>query len=350
MDYEVIIIGGGQSGLSTGYFLRKYNTEFMILDANNQIGDSWRNRYDSLTLFSPRAYSSLQGMPMPGEAEGYPNKDEVADYLESYAMAFSLPIRTKTLVTGLSKIYNGFRIHTNRDTYTAKNIIIAAGPFQTPFIPETAKALHADIYQVHSSQYKNPLQLQEGPVLVVGGGNSGTQIAAECSLSRQVILSVSKPLRFIPNRLLGKSIFSWFDILGLSQATSDSFIGRRLRQNEPIIGTELKPYLLNGSVRVKPATVRFGPEEVYFEDGSHLPVRNIIWATGFRCDYSWISIPGVVDVAGRPIHKRGVSPILGLYFVGLPWQHRRGSALIGGVGIDSEWIVEQLTWKHELSH
>ncbi|GKS12729.1 oxidoreductase [Paenibacillus chitinolyticus] len=338
---EVIIIGGGQAGLAMGYFLKQKGVTFLILDAHKRTGDSWRARYDSLTLFTPRMYSSLPGMNFPGVPDGLPAKDETADYLEAYAKAFALPIRHQTTVHSLSKHEHGFKIETGQETFIARQVVVATGPFHQPVIPDFAKKLPKEIVQLHSSGYKNESQLADGPILVVGGGNSGAQIAVELSGRRQVTISVSRPMSFKPMQLFGRNIFWYFETLGLLKASVESLLGSWLKkQPEQVYGTELKSLLKKRIVSLKQRAIDADSAGILFKDETRMKVSTVIWATGFRSDYSWISIPDTADVSGKPIHRDGVSKVMGLYYLGLPWQSCRGSALLGWMGRDAEHLAE----------
>ncbi|MFD7523152.1 flavin-containing monooxygenase [Paenibacillus chitinolyticus] len=338
---EVIIIGGGQAGLAMGYFLKQKGVTFLILDAHKRTGDSWRARYDSLTLFTPRRYSSLPGMNFPGGPDGLPAKDETADYLEAYAKAFDLPIRHQTKVHCLSKHEGGFKIETGQETFTARQVVVATGPFQQPIIPNFAKKLPKEIVQLHSFGYKNESQLADGPVLVVGGGNSGAQIAVELSGRRQVTISVSRPMSFKPMQLFGRNIFWYFERIGLLKANTESPLGSWLRkQPEQVYGTELKSLLKKRIVSLKGRAIDADSAGVLFKDETRMKVSTVIWATGFRSDYSWIDIPETADVSGKPIHRGGVSKVKGLYYLGLPWQSCRGSALLGWMGRDAAHLAD----------
>lgn len=342
MIYDVVVIGGGQAGLSMGYFLQKTNLNFVILDKHKQVGEVWRDRYDSLVLFTPRSYSQLPGLPFKGDPSTFPNKNEIADYLEEYARTFSLPIQLGTEVQQLDKLDDGFQITTTNTIIKAKRVIIATGPFQSPRIPSFANQLSNEIIQLHSSQYKNPDQLKPGSVLVVGGGNSGAQIAVELSESHDTYLSISQNIRHLPLVLGGKSIFWWFDHLGILRTNKNSFIGKKIRQQgDPIFGFELKEKVKSKKIRILSRAFDSSEEEVLFEDHSPIKVENVIWATGFESNYSWINIPHVFD-SGKPKHNRGMTEVDGLYFLGLPWQFRRGSALLLGVGYDAQFIYEHL--------
>lgn len=338
---EVIIIGGGQAGLAMGYFLKRKGVSFLILDAHKRTGDSWRSRYDSLTLFTPRMYSSLPGMKFPGAPDGLPSKDETADYLETYAQAFALPIRHQTKVQSLTKHEHGFLIETGQGTFIARQVVVATGPFHEPVIPDFAEKLPDEIVQMHSSSYKNESRLADGPVLIVGGGNSGAQIAVELSGCRQVTISVSRPMSFKPMRIFGKNIFWYFETFGLLKARAETPLGSWLKkQPEQVYGTELKSLLKKGTVSLRQRAVDADSGEIFFEDGARMKASNVIWATGFRSVYPWIGIPEAVDANGKPIHRNGVSKARGLYYLGLPWQSCRGSALLGWMARDAGHLAE----------
>ncbi|PAE41486.1 flavin-containing monooxygenase [Bacillus sp. 7884-1] len=342
MIYDVIVIGGGQAGLSVGYYLKQTKLSFLILDKGSAVGESWKNRYDSLTLFTPHSYSSLPGLLLNGEEKQYPTKEEISDYLKLYANTFSLPIQLNTSVLNLDK-KDHFILNTTKGEYPSRNVIVAIGPFQEPFIPEFSQLLSENILQLHSSKYKNPNQLKRGDTLVVGGGNSGAQIAAEISMERKVYLSVGQQLKFLPQNIANRSIFWWFDKLGVLKANVHSKVGQFIKNKpDPIFGFELKSQVTNGRVVLKPRAISANKNDIFFYDNTRLKVSNVIWSTGFKSDYSWLKIPEVLDEKGLPIHQRGLTSINGLYFLGLPWQSRRGSALLQGVGTDAKYIVEKL--------
>ena len=301
---DVLVVGAGQSGLAMGYYLKQSGLSFAIVDSGARIGDSWRNRYDSLVLFTPRSY---------------PNKDEVADYLEAYARHFALPVRLHTTVLSLEHRGTGFSTRTTYGAFESKLVVVATGSFQKPFIPSMATMLDRRIVQLHSSEYRNASQLSDGPITVVGAGNSGAQIAVELAEDRNVILSAGHPMKFMPLQIGSKSIFWWLDKLGLLNAGKRSLIGKWFsKQPDPIFGYELKKRISRNEVIVKPKVVSAREQELVFADGSRVSPSNVIWATGFRFDYSWIRVPGVLGADGKPIHQRGVSPVSGLFFLGLP--------------------------------
>lgn len=343
---HTLVIGAGQAGLSMGYFLKSRTDSFLLVDANERIGDSWRKRYDSLILFTPRAYSALPGLPFPGESDGYPTKDEVADYLELYANHFNLPVKLNTKVKTLTRDESHFIIETNHTVYHAQNVVIATGPFHKPFVPVLSRKLANDVFQFHSAEYRNPQQLREGSVLIVGAGNSGVQIATELAQNREVHMSVGKTIKMLPHRIFNKSLFWWFDTLRISNVTIDSKLGKYLSLNDPIIGEEAKPLINNGVIRIKPRTVGVNGKKIFFDDQSYCEVNNVIWATGFRPDYSWIKISGILDQNGRSMHTRGVTMVPGICFLGLSWQYTRGSALLLGVGKDAEYLLTRMSFDY----
>lgn len=339
----ILVIGAGQAGLSLGYYLSQRSASFLLVDSCQQIGDSWRNRYDSLTLFTPKAYSSLPGLRMPGNQWEYPTKDEMAEYMASYQQHFSIPVSLNTTVLKVEKSGDGFYVETNKGSYQAKQVIISTGPFQKPYVPEMANQLAEDVYQVHTSLYANPEQLPDGPVVIVGAGSSGGQIAVECSREREVILSMSKPITYLPYKFLGRSLFWWYDKLGLLEKGPETRIGKKMRAKpDPMYGFELKKLIEANVIKVKPRAVHARQALIEFADQSTVHVKNVIWATGYYSDYSWIKIPTLFDQNGEIIHKKGISSVHGLYFLGLPWQTSRGSGLVGWVGRDAKFISEQV--------
>ncbi|MDN3020233.1 NAD(P)/FAD-dependent oxidoreductase [Paenibacillus sp. BSR1-1] len=343
MIYDVVVIGAGQAGLSMGYYLMQTSLTFIILDNHSEIGQVWRKRYDSLVLFTPRAYSSLPGLGLEGDPTGFPTKDEIADYLERYAKTFDLPIHLNCHVQKVQKENDSFIIFTGNSIIRTKKVVVASGPFQTPNIPPFAKKLPNHVVQLHSSEYKNPSQLNEGSVLVVGGGNSGAQIAVEVSKYYETYLSIGSKVRFLPLSLAGKSVFWWFDKLGMLHADRDSWIGKKVQnQSDLIFGYELKEKIKNRAVKLKSRTKSIVQNEIEFEDLSTIRVENVIWATGFIRDYSWIDVKNLAGATVDVKHHRGITEIDGLYFLGLPWQHRRGSALLLGVGEDAAYIAKSL--------
>jgi len=336
---EVVVVGGGQAGLAAGHYLAEAGVGFVILDAAGRGGQSWRERWDSLQLFTPAAYSSLPGLPFPGDPDHYPGKDEVADYLEAYASKFGLPVRHDARVTSLEASDGGYRIATESDTLQARQVIVATGAYQRPYIPPIAEGLSEEVVQLHSAAYRNPAQLPAGNVLVVGSANSGAQIARELAASRHVYLSRGQRLPSLPHRLLGKSLHWWGDKLGLIAAPLHSLKGRTQR-GDLLVGTSPRQLARRHGVQLRPRTVAAGGTTVRFADQRTLDVTTIVWATGYRPDYSWIQIL-VLDERGTPRHRRGVTESPGLYFLGMHNQYSRGSSLLYWVKEDAAYIVER---------
>ena len=338
---DVIVVGAGQAGLAIAWYLARLGLRFQVLEASAELGQSWRSRWDSLTLFTPAQYDALPGMPFPAPADTYPTKEPVADYLHAYADAFRLPVRLNARVTSLSRSGDGFEVRTADQTFSARRVVVATGPFQVPFIPPAASGLDSAVTQIHSADYRNPQALPDGPVLVVGGGNSGLQIAAELSASRRVDVSMGTSPPILPQRLAGRDLFWWLTRLGLMRVPAESRLGRRVQaRGEFVIGTSRRR-LKGAGVTFRPRLVGADGRTVRFADGSTLDVGVVLWATGYRSDYSWISIPGVVR-NGRVAHRRGVSDVPGLYFLGLSWQHTRGSALLGFLDEDASHIADRI--------
>ncbi len=346
---EIIIVGAGQAGLSMGYWLKRKPRSFLLLEAGPRIGESWRQRYDSLVLFTPRRYSALPGLEMPGDPEGRPTKDEMADYLQTYADHVVLPIQTDTRVMGMQKHGETFLLHTTQGAYQTRTVIVATGPFHHPRIPLFASALSSQVEQLHSASYHNPSEIPPGPVLVVGAGDSGAHIAAELAHSHPVSLAAAHPPYFVPLTLLGKSLFWYLDHLRLLAVDGNTRLGRWLKaQPEPVLGLELKQALRERQVQMKPRATSAQDKTVQFADGSQIQVRTVIWATGYCQDFSWIRIPGALDECGQPREHQGVSSTPGLFFLGFPWRPSRGSALVGWVSKDAKRLVAMLqTTAHE---
>lgn len=339
---DVIVVGGSQAGLAMAWHLARHQLRFAVLEAAPEIGHSWRSRWDSLTLFTPAQYDALPGMPFPGPPGTYPTKDPVASYLTAYAAEFNLPVRLNAQVTDLRRTADGFEARTDDGVFGARQAVVATGPFQVPFTPPAAQRLDGSVTQLHSADYRNPQALPPGPVLVVGGGNSGFQIAEELAATRQVDLSIATRAPILPQRLAGQDLFWWLTRLGLMRVAAESRLGRRLRARPDFIIGSSRRRLRAAGVRFRPAVAGTEGHTVRFADGSGLDVGTVIWATGYRPDYSWIRIPGVTR-DGQVIHRRGVTGVPGLYFLGLSWQHTRGSALLGFVHDDAAYLAGHIT-------
>jgi len=339
--FDVAVIGAGQAGLAMGYSLARRGRRFVILEAADSIGAAWRTRWESLLLFTPRRYSALAGLAFPGDPDGYPTRDEVIAYLERYAARFELPVELNSPVRSLSAADGRFVLAVDDRRIEADQVVVATGPFQEPNVPDLARGLAPEVLQTHSTGYMKPSDVPTGPVLVVGGGNTGYQIAKELSATHEVHLAVGSRQKPLPQRLLGRDLFWWLTKSGVIRKSVDSRIGRRLRGADTLIGSSPRELRRRYGVDVRPRVVAARGHSVTFDDGSKLDVDAVIWATGYRSDYSWIE-PPVVGQDGRVLHRRGVTDVPGLYFLGLFWQHTRGSALIGWVKDDAEFIGRQI--------
>jgi putative flavoprotein involved in K+ transport len=341
-SYEVVGVGAGQAGLAMGHFLRRQGCRFVILERAGQIAPAWRLRWDSLTLFTPRRYSALPGLPFPGDADGYPTRDEVIAYLDSYAETFELPIELDSDVKSLDLGDDGrFRLEVDGRTISADQVVVATGPFQTPFLPKLAERLADDVFQTHAVGYRRPDEVPPGAVLVVGGGNTGFQIAKDLSATHKVALSVGSRQTPLPQRPLGRDLFWWLTKARILDKSVESRLGRKLSTRETLIGSSPRELKKTYGVELKPRVVDAEGRVVRLEGGSELEVDAVIWATGYRPEHSWIKLP-IFDEDGRLRHRRGVTDVAALYFLGLTWQHTRGSALIGWVRDDAEFIAEQI--------
>jgi putative flavoprotein involved in K+ transport len=340
-SYDVIVLGGSQAGLAIGHHLAQQDLRFVILDAGPEIGHVWRSRWDSLVLFTPAQYSGLPGMAFPAPVDTYPKKDDVALYLQSYVSALDLPVRLNSGVSSLTKSGDGYVVSIPDENLMARQVVVATGPFQVPFIPAISAELDDAVFQIHSTDYRNPSQLPDGRVLVVGGGNSGFQIAEELAATRKVDLAVAQRMPSLPQRFLGRDIFWWLIRTGYMKVTVDSRLGRRLSLRDALIGSSPRK-IRRAGVTIRDRLSGVEGRRALFADGAHLDVDVVVWATGYRLDYSWINIPGVTDANGRVCHRRGVTDSRGLYFLGLTWQWTRGSALVGFVGVDAEFLAARI--------
>ena len=337
--HDVVVIGAGQAGLATAYCLKQHGIDPLILEAAQEIGGVWRGRYDSLKLFTPSQYSNLPGLRFPSKPDHYPTKDEVADYLVSYAQHFGFDVRHDCPVDRLSKTDNVFAIRAGRQTFHARAVIVATGALQRPAIPDFAAKLPNSVYQCHSSGYYNAQQLPGKDVLVVGAGNSGAQIAEELARAGwKVSVSIDQWPRSLPQRILGKDIFWWLLKAGIISTKPAGITGSTAKTPIPTIGTNLKRLCNKGLIDCVPRVVGADGGRLLLADGSTLSPGTVIWATGFRNDFSWIDIEGATD-RGIPLHQRGVSPIAGLHFIGLPFLYSKGSAFLGFVADDARHVA-----------
>ena len=348
---HTVIIGGGQSGLSVGYHLARRGLPFVILDANARVGDSWRHRWDSLRLFTPARFNGLDGWPFPAAPDVFPTKDEMADYLESYAAHFSLPVRARTRVTKLSKRDGTFIVDTDSGSIAADQVVVAMATYQASRIPRLAKELDPSIVQLHSSAYRNPAQLREGGVLLVGAGNSGAEIAIEVARTHRTWMS-GRDVGEVPFRIsswAGRHLLAPFVLRVLFHRilTVNTPLGRKVRpgvlsRGGPLIRTRRSNLRTAGVERVvRVAGVKDGWPVL--TDGRVMSdVANVIWCTEYHAGFDWIDLP-VLDEDGEPRHERGlVASEPGLYFVGLHFLYALSSTMIHGVGRDASRVVDAI--------
>jgi putative flavoprotein involved in K+ transport len=352
---ETMIVGGGQAGLAVGYHLAQLDRRFVILDAHERTGDSWRTRWDSLRLFTPAYLNALPGLEFPGPQSRCSTKDEMADYLEAYVARFDLPVRRGTRVDAITRNADRLVIIANDQRFEAENVVLATGGYQAPYRPGFASELDAGILQLHSSEYRTPSQLQDGGVLVVGAANSGAEIALEASATHRTWLSGrhpgSEPTR--PGSRVDR-IFTppfWFYISRVASVTNP--IGRWLRprmlkMTVPLGRVKLKDLETAGVVRL-PRTIAVRDRRPVMEDGQIADVANIVWATGYRPAFDLVHID-VFDQEGQPIQHRGIAAEPGLYFIGLFFLSSLASSLVGGVGRDAEHIARHINARTRHRH
>jgi putative flavoprotein involved in K+ transport len=345
-SYDVLVVGAGQAGLTVGYYLKQAGLRFLIVDAAESVGSAWRQRWDSLVLFTPRRYNAMPGLPFEGDPDREPTRDEVIDYLDRYATELELPVQLSSRVGVLDRRDGRFAAEIPGGTILAGQVIVATGPFQLPRVPGFASEVAADVYQTHSTGYRRPSDVPPGRVIVVGGANTGYQIAEELAADHEVILAVGSRLIALPLRLLGRHLFWWLTKLGMQRISVDWRLGRRLSERDALIGSSPDKAKRHG-VTLKPRAVGASARNVRFADGTESEADAIIWATGYQSDHSWINVP-VFDEGGRPRHHRGVTDEAGLYFLGLQWQYTRGSALLGFVSDDARYLARQIIARSRL--
>lgn len=347
-SFETVIVGGGQAGLAVGYHLAERGRAFVILDANERVGDSWRTRWDSLHLFTPALVDGLPGWRFPAPRWSFPSKDEMADYLEAYAARFDLPVRTGVGVSGLSRRGGRFVLTSGQRRFEADRVVVATGAHRIPKVPSFASELDPGIVQLHSSEYLRPSQLREGDALVVGAGNSGAEIAMELSSTRRTVLA-GKESGQIPVRVgtfRSRMLFRLVRFAGNHILTRGTPIGRRVgpriaSKATPLIRVRSRDLAAVGVERV-PRVVGVREGMPLLDDGRALEVSNVIWCTGFRTDFGWIDLP-IFDEERQPVHDRGVvGSEPGLYFVGQVFQYALSSDVLPGVGRDARYIAEHV--------
>lgn len=357
--HNTVVVGAGQAGLALGYHLNRLGVDFVILEAGTRIGGSWRSRWDSLRLFTPAFLDGLPGLPFPGPPGRCPDKDEMADYLESYATRFELPLRLGVRVERLTRTGGLFQLEAGNARLSANNVVVATGPCQRPAIPHFASELDPSLPQLHSSRYRNRRQLPEGTVLVVGAGNSGAEIAMDLARAGRPVILSGRDTGRIPGgswacrsggTRRGRSVLSrlawpplwWLVTRGL---TADTHLGRKImslrrgRTSSPLVRITQEDLEAAGVERV-PRTDGSQGGHPRLEDGRVLDVTAVVWSTGFAADFDWISVP-IFDPDGYPVHRRGeATGAPGLYFLGLPFQHTLFSEMVAGEVFDADHIAK----------
>ena len=341
-----VVIGGGQAGLVIGYHLQQAGQRFVILEANQRIGDSWRKRWDSLRLFSPPKYASLPGWPI--QTKTWPTRDEMADYLENYARHFDLPVRTGLRTERLARHGDGFVLHTSAGDVFADRVVVATGGYLDPYVPTFAAELDPAIRQLHSVQYRNPNQFAEGEVLIVGAGNSGAEIALDAVRSGHLTWLAGRHPGQVPIRIdspqakyvIPVIMFLFRRVLTLNTPMGRKARGPALEHGNPLVRTKVEDLDAAGVSRI-PRIAGIQEGKPVTTEGQTLDPRTVVWCTGFRPDYRWIELP-IVGADGHPVHDRGVSPEPGLFFMGLEFQFSVASATIQGLDQDARYLMRWL--------
>jgi putative flavoprotein involved in K+ transport len=349
---DTLIIGAGQAGLSAGYHLQKRGLPFVILDADARVGDHWRDRWDSLKLYSPARYDSLPGMRFPAPSSHWPTAREMGDYLEAYARRFDLPVRSGTRAERVEPVDGGFIVSTADGwRLAARQVVIASGPFREPSVPAFASELDPSILQLHSHEYRNPAQLRDGPVLVVGLSHSGADIAFESANSGHPTILSGRSHGQIPIRVTDtkRAMLGWplVQFFFRNVATLRTPIGRKMRVEVrkgggPLLRVRLGDLDRAGVERHDAKTIGVRDGRPVLADGTVIDVSNVIWATGYRPAYGFIAADVIGD-DGWPVEQRGVSPTVpGLYFLGVPFQYSFASMLVTGAGRDAGYVVDRI--------
>jgi putative flavoprotein involved in K+ transport len=331
---EVVVIGAGQAGLAVGHTLKQAGVDFLILDAASELGVSWTRRWDSLRLFTSARYCGLPGLPFPGDPDRYPLKDEVPEYFRTYAATFELPVHLGQRVVSVSRADGVFAVATPERTIAARQVVAAVGAFQTPIVPGYAQRLPANIVQLHSHGYRNPAQIPAGNVAVVGSANSGLQIADELSRSHEVVVCRGRKQPRLPQRIFGRDAFWWLSKSGILSLPTNTPLARRLATPDPVVGTKIGE--LAQRVAFVGRVVDVADGRLLTADGQRIDAATVLWATGYRNDWSWLS-PELLGADGAPQHDGGIGAS-GLHFVGLYRMRNRGSALLGFVGRDAQHV------------
>lgn len=334
-DLDVLVVGAGQAGLGTARTLLRSGVPRVLVVDGDPVGTSWLDRWDSLRLFTPRHFSALPGRRFPRGATRSPSRTEMAAYLQDYAR--DLPVRTGVRVERLQRDGGRFLASTSAGHLTARQVVLATGPYSRPRLPAAAQRLGPGVVQLHSSQYRRPADVPPGPVVVVGGGNSAAQLALELSRDHRVHVAASQQPWFLPEDVLGISLYWWISLTGVLRAPAGSRVERYVRgRGDGVVGQELRRRVERGEVALTTSRVVDAEDDaLVLADWRRLPTRTVLWCTGFTPDTGFVDVPGALDDDGAPLHDRGASPVPGLHWMGLPWQTRMDSGIIHGVAADA---------------
>jgi putative flavoprotein involved in K+ transport len=343
---DILIIGAGQSGLALGYQLHKRRYRFLLVDAAPRVGDNWRNRYDSLVLFTTNELSSLPDLPIPGDPESYTSRKDFGDYLEAYARYFEMPVELNTRIQKLERVNDEFcATSTDGRVYQARVVVVANGPYQKPFVLDFSKNLSNEVLQFTAATYKNASQIPAGSVVVVvGNGSTGRDMAADLSAANTVYLATGKFRLLLPERVFGIPPGTLLTKLGVLTAPSESFIARAFRNLDPFPDREGNVRAMRKKgIRIMPRLIGLQGNTATFANGASVSVNAVLWAVGYKDDsWDWIQIPEAKDEQGNIVHRHGISPVRNLYFLGRPWQTSRMSTLIFGAKKDAELIAMEI--------
>lgn len=340
----VLVVGAGQAGLGTAYWLCRLGVRDVLVVDARRVGQSWLDRWDSLRLFTPRRFSRLPGRAFPPGPGRSPTREEMAAYLQAYAADLGVPVETGVRVRRLTRGPHGLTAETTHGPVRAGEVVVATGPFSCPHLPAAAAGLHPSVTQVHSAGYRRPDDLPPGPVLVVGGGNSAAQLAVELAATHEVTVASPREPEFLPEDVLGVSVYWALWLAGVLDAPSTARVSRRVQQRgDVIIGTQLRRLVQARRVTLVPSRVVGAKgREVALANGRQLPVSTVLWCTGYRPDTSWLDLPGALDPDAAPVHVAGASPVPGLHWMGLPWQTRLSSSIVYGVDGDARRTAERI--------
>lgn len=341
---DTLVIGGGQAGLAAGYHLRQAGLTYHIVERSGRIGDNWRRRYSSLTLFTPRIISVLPGMSLAGDQQGYPSRDEFAAYLEQYGKYWELPISTGSAVRSLTCTEGTFVAELTPGTVIrSRTVIIATGAFQNPYRPIISEGLDRTVRQFDGETLQADDIAPGSRVLVVGDGATGRDIAIALAGKNEVFLAIGKPRSLLPERFFNRSIWWYLKTSGLLAAPSGSLRGKLMRRKDPFPNRDRSLSSLEArGIHLLTRLVNTNGRSASFSDAASVEIETVVWAAGFRVDFSWINVAGALGSDGAALHSKGISPLPGLYYLGRPWQRNRASALVAGISDDAAFVVRHL--------